>query len=973
MMINWCAWALTADHACGRGSLPKFLLFLTLIGFMRLVNAQDQELFDSPGQDTFEVPDRVTELVIEVWGAGGAGGEVTERGASGGGGGGAYARTLVAVAPGDDLTVRVGAGGTPQTGGGNSWVIHDAEFVALAEAGANAGSDDENGARGGRAGQSVGNEVRYSGGRGADGVVRGFFGRLQGGGGGSSAGVAADGENGDDDDGGTAPAGGGDGGNGSDTAGVGSSSGAPGDSPGGGGGGATTRALFGGDFPGGTGGDGQVIITYEQGDAPAIHHFEIGHDGVGLTCQPSEGVVIRACANANCSQQYVDPVSVTMSPSGWVGGDTFTFSGGETVAALRQTSPATVTLDVSDSTPETGSPGTTLCRSGNSGLSAANCDLRFYDTGLVFDVPDMVANELETGIPVRAVRTEGSPEQACVPAFENVTRDVDFWSAYISPDDSGVSATPPVAVNGDAVSGSSASPTSIPLSFDGNGVATIDVNYPDAGRMQLSAAYQGSAANNDQGLTMPGADQFVSRPFGFCIEATSPNAACGSPLSDCSVLATAGDPFDLEIRAVASESGGNGNLCAGNATTRNFRATLEMDHALVAPSDGVPGVLGETEAVFAQADAGEITVQQSVSEVGVFSFSIPVGQPYLATSLPGAQSADTGRFIPARFEVTTGALDPGELEAGCTIGGADDIHYVGQPMDWAMPPSVPLVALNRQGVVTENYTRGGFLKLTGSDVQRLFPTSDEAQTISGGTLLLPAEFDAQDGDIQTDNTSTPGLMDYVFSSDDVFWYPKTREALVAPFPPALAFELTSIEDSDGVQALSLPDPFTAGLATDPETGNTFDVRYGRLAMENVYGPENLDELLMPVTLEAWNGTSWQPHEAGSCLPSDLTAVSDASETTSDHHSLDTSGLQLGSVSGEYFLRLVPDGSQGTDTIHWPLSSGVGSGQPPAEHDWLMDFWGRDPDPDELQNPQGLATFGVYRGHDRIIYWREVEN
>lgn len=697
-----------------------------------------------------------------------------------------------------------------------------------------------------------------------------------------------------------------------------------------------------------------------------VDHFEIEHDGVGLTCQAEEQITIRACANADCSQQFTDPVDATMSPSGWVGGDTITVTGGETTAALRKTTPGTVRLGVLGSSPSTRPQAVTLCRVGNGGLSSANCNLRFYETGLVFDVPDMVANEEETGIQVQAVRTEGSPPQACVPAFANVTRDVNFWSGYVNPNDSGISATTPVFVDGDAISGSSASPTSVPLSFNGSGIAEIDVNYADAGRMQLNAAYEGSAATNDQDLEMPGADQFVSRPYGFCIEATSPNAACSSPFAGCSVLAAAGDLFDLRIRAVASESGGNGNLCSGNAVTRNFRATLDLDHSLVAPSDGVKGVLGEAEVIFAQADDGDVTLEQSVSEVGVFRFGVPDGQPYLGTALSEAESADTGRFIPARFQINTGAADPGALKAGCEIGG-DDFHYIGQPMTWSVAPSVPVVALNADGVVTENYTRGDFLKLTASDVQRTFPSADTMQTTVDSASLLPAEAEDKTGSLQVDNTTNPGLVDYLFSGDDLFWYPKTRQARVAPFVPSLELEITSITDSDGVQ-LPSPHTFIAGLAMDSDTGNTFDVRYGRLAMENVYGPENLDELSMPARLESWNGTDWVGHDAGSCTPG-LSAVSN----TANYSALDTSSITFGSAPGEILLRLVPNGTEGTDTLEWGLSSGIGSSQPPEANDWLMDFWGREPDTNALQNPQGLATFGVYRGNDRIIYWREVPN
>lgn len=51
-----------------------------------------------------------------------------------------------------------------------------------------------------------------------------------------------------------------------------------------------------------------------------VDHFEIIHDGVALTCQP-ETVTLKACANADCTQLFTDPVVATLAPvSGWQGG-----------------------------------------------------------------------------------------------------------------------------------------------------------------------------------------------------------------------------------------------------------------------------------------------------------------------------------------------------------------------------------------------------------------------------------------------------------------------------------------------------------------------------------------------------------------------------------------------------------------------------------------------------------------------------
>jgi len=71
-----------------------------------------------------------------------------------------------------------------------------------------------------------------------------------------------------------------------------------------------------------------------------------------------------------------------------------------------------------------------------------------------------------------------------------------------------------------------------------------------------------------------------------------------------------------------------------------------------------------------------------------------------------------------------------------------------------------------------------------------------------------------------------------------------------------------------------------------------------------------------------------------------------------------------------YQKLKATGTQATDTLEWDLS----------DKKWLQHYWAREPeessdDPakNDLQNPRATATFGVYRGNDRIIYWREVLN
>ena len=117
-----------------------------------------------------------------------------------------------------------------------------------------------------------------------------------------------------------------------------------------------------------------------------LDHFELSHSGQALTCNP-ETVVIKACANAGCSQLVTEQVSATLSLSpssgsnGWVGGNQVVFSGGSTSAQLRNNTASAVTIGVSSSTPASSMEP---CAGRVAGaLSAAACTLSFADSGFM--------------------------------------------------------------------------------------------------------------------------------------------------------------------------------------------------------------------------------------------------------------------------------------------------------------------------------------------------------------------------------------------------------------------------------------------------------------------------------------------------------------------------------------------------------------------------------------------------------------
>jgi hypothetical protein len=136
---------------------------------------------------TFTVPDGVTALQLECYGAGAFGGRSEDNRVGGSGsGGGAYSKTLAAaVTPGSILSVLVPAGGNITVGDpAPVQVVGPGAAVLCRAASGDTGIGLAAGGLGGRASDGIG-DVRFSGGDGAEQNLAGTAGGGSGGGGGA--------------------------------------------------------------------------------------------------------------------------------------------------------------------------------------------------------------------------------------------------------------------------------------------------------------------------------------------------------------------------------------------------------------------------------------------------------------------------------------------------------------------------------------------------------------------------------------------------------------------------------------------------------------------------------------------------------------------------------------------------------------------------------------------------------------------
>ncbi len=721
-----------------------------------------------------------------------------------------------------------------------------------------------------------------------------------------------------------------------------------------------------------------------------IDHFEFDHSGQALTCNP-ETLTIRACANASCSQLFTDPVSAILTPlkngsNGWIADSqvsyngntaTVTFSNGTAKLQLRNNLASAMKVGVSGSIPSTKPLSETLCRAGSGALSAAACTLSFADSGFLFNVPDTLANRPQDVV-ISAVKKDNATQQ-CVPGFTG-ERSVGFWGTYVTPNDN--SAGSQMAIDGKTISTYAAnvvSPaaTTLNLTFDGQGKATLkSVRYPDAGQMRLNARHDGSG--DTAGLVMTGSDLFVSRPVGLCI--TPAQVACAAGDANCPVFKKAGETFQVDIKAMAWESANDGDICTGNLATPNFAlANIALGSILVAPSLGTNATLGTTRYNHGVAANSLNSINQTVSEVGVFRMTATppeakqpegstVSTGYFGYTIP-ATSVPMGRFVPWDFYLVSSTVTP-------ACGG---FSYMSQPF-WVQ---TTVQARNKQGEITQNY-RDAFAR---------------------GALTLVAA-NNQDG-VDRSNRLVPLAASWTEGTGKQSGqtrFMRLREltpSLTAPEEPLPLLRLgLRVTDGETPETSFLSgrnmNPAVSGtcqsgvnctakqLSIPKGSDDTMIAYYGRLLASTRQGVDSAS-LALPLQVQYFEGGLWransQDRRANSqdiCTQISLAGggivFTDAEQrydaATGDLILKDGTRIRLG------LGNVAPGGTQvGFDAGETRFHFAAPNQSVRIPYEILLDKQPLSPlwlaDPATADHLLGEAIFGRDRGNDRIIYRREV--
>ncbi|GAA4504610.1 DUF6701 domain-containing protein [Pseudaeromonas paramecii] len=704
-------------------------------------------------------------------------------------------------------------------------------------------------------------------------------------------------------------------------------------------------------------------ISAGECTSSSVHHYELHYPASSLTCEPA-AVTVKACSDEACTLSN-NVSEVTLSPSaGWSDGSP-SFTGSSSVT-LSHNIAETVILGITDASPSASNG----LRCYKDGVLDASCSLSFVDVAYQFDVPDFYAGAGSGSVSLQAVKSSGGSSPVCLPLLQNQTVPVTFAQQYSYPSTGSRS----LSINDVSLASSS----SRNLSFDASGVASLSLDYPDAGVMGLTAT--SNFETDDGTLTLTGADSFVVLPQVIRLSVPSAPTCSGSTdaaLAACDAFTAVDSPFTL--RAQAGYWRGGSFVVTPNFATGSSgqvaSGALSWQHQLLAPSQGSAPAQPSSTLSLA---SGTLDLTTAMADVGVYRYRVPSFVPYAGyqsgslpvpmASLPESQqySDAVGRFIPVALLAV--AQRQGVLEQTCeATGGSAGFSYLGQSLTYAagLASQFDVYGLNRSGNRINNYL-GNFAKVAADDA---YPDADNWSVASsntasdGGSLAVRLGWQSGSWTLAGSSAASPGLPTFSWSEASTLAYDKSdasaaTRALVAPFTPALELTLADLVDSDGVRQ-------SGTLTLNPTAPQT---RYGRLLATSVYGAPSAD-LTLPLYLQYWSGSRFVTAEDDSCsvLPAadlrlnDLAPANWSAVPLADNSEGATTAVtpqnQLTAVAGRLPLLFAAPGGEGHVPVtaqSLPLwwqhvwTSGALSGFAPAK-----------------------AAFGLYRGHERVIYRREI--
>ena len=533
--------------------------------------------------------------------------------------------------------------------------------------------------------------------------------------------------------------------------------------------------------------------------------------------------------------------------------------------------------------------------------------------------------------------------------------------------------------------GSVTLPTSLPVSNNltvpfSSGTANVTLGTSDVGQFTISMR---DDSTNYSDSNIDGTSSAITvRPFGFYIDVTSNPAATSAAGA---VFTTAGTNFTVSVSAVGWETGDDSNADgvpddhsdsdpSNNADLSNNSVLaafgqettpeeVQLTATLIDPSGGTDGGLADGDA-----GAGDGRVLNSFSsgsdsssnvyfaEVGIIEIKAEVNDGnYLGigttnTDKMESKSGYVGRFYPADF-----AISGASITEACTP--AMDYSYMGE----TFTTSYTLTARNSLGATTTNY-ESDFAKLKSS-YGSISYTAIDANT---PTVLTSRLSGSSQSYSWTSGVGTLGanLVLARTTSPD------------GPYDQLNVGVIPSDSDSVALQSSDLDLDADNNMSNESATLGQGEVRYGRLVLANAFGPETAN-LPVNFSTEYWNGSTWVSNTDDSCtaiatsaitypdgtidVVGNRTATVGGGTTTGTYSSISSGNVNFSSGDAGHYFTAPGSGNTGSISVDVSLSS----------YSWLQFDWDGDGNYTDTALPTANYNFGTYRGHDRVLYWREV--
>jgi len=408
----------------------------------------------------------------------------------------------------------------------------------------------------------------------------------------------------------------------------------------------------------------------------------------------------------------------------------------------------------------------------------------------------------------------------------------------------------------------------------------------------------------------------------------------------------------------------------------------------------------------------------SWSEVGIIQLDANLSDNnYLGSGNDVTGTVDhVGRFIPDRFTLSDN--DPA-FRDGTPVWGSP-FTYMGQRFTYdtassdADPPEITVTAVNVDDSTTQNYGGEG----TGEDFWKL---DTPARTYKDGTSGKDATFDDMPGTPTWNGTrgDYDGKGTLTLSGDEFSFARMDAATKQIPFDALVELTLASgeLKDSDDACFDRADDGNCEEFTFDGDgdgddssrdpigtNGNSTELRYGRLVVENANGAE-IAPVEMPLRVEFWNNNqTWQVNDDDSTteltldeelwlttneddgkadVADDDTVWGDQTIELEDFDSAEADGPcetsvdESGDVSMTNGRTVVTFEAPQNNCNGWVAALPLLGGDGNDEHSFLQYDWGTDDGQPNVfddvldDDPRGRVTFGIFRGNDQWIHIRRV--